>query len=702
MEMGISDAQVIPLHGIQVSSYCIFSQLLLLLPSLASGTQDTALSGGAAMVREVSGKTASTARDSSSSQTSKKSNTPTSTLQNKKYFKSKSSVERILEVMIAPRFLSSLVIVLLFRGSRAWSYNASMETMTYEEARAYCQQKYTHLVAIQNKEEIEYLNSGLSYSKSYYWIGIRKVNNVWVWEGTQKPLTDEAKNWAPGEPNNKQNDEDCVEIYIQRDKDAGMWNDEPCSKKKLALCYTAACTNESCSGHGECIETIENYNCKCHSGFHGLRCEQVVPCKAQEDPEHGSLVCTHPFGTFSYNSSCSVSCERGYLPSSKQTTQCMSSGEWSGPMPACEVVECDALTKPANGVMRCFQSPERFPWNTTCAFECEEGFELMGAKNLQCTSSGIWDNEKPACKAVTCDAIHQPQNGSVSCSHSSAGKFAFKSSCSFTCEEGFMLQGPPQIECTVQGQWTQQAPVCEAYQCRALSSPEQGYMNCLPSALGGFQSGSSCEFSCEQGFVLKGPRRLQCDRTGEWDHEKPTCEAVTCDAVHQPLNSMMKCTHPPTGKFTYKSSCAFHCKEGFDLHGSTELECTSQGQWTQAVPSCQAAHCSRLAILAKINMSCSGEPVFGTVCKFACPEGWTLNGSAALTCGATGQWSGMLPTCEAPMASNIPLVVGLSAAGTSLLALGSFLLWLLKNFQKKGEGIHEGLEYWYPPDTGEG
>lgn len=130
------------------------------------------------------------------------------------------------------------VLVLLIQESSTWSYYFSGENMTYDEASAYCQQKYTHLVAIQNKEEIDYLNSILDYSPSYYWIGIRKVNDVWIWVGTQKPLTDEAKNWAPGEPNNKQNNEDCVEIYIKRPKDTGMWNDERCSKKKLALCYT--------------------------------------------------------------------------------------------------------------------------------------------------------------------------------------------------------------------------------------------------------------------------------------------------------------------------------------------------------------------------------------------------------------------------------------------------------------------------------
>ncbi|XP_039097827.1 E-selectin [Hyaena hyaena] len=592
--------------------------------------------------------------------------------------------------MSASQLLRALTLVLLlFKGSGAWSYNASTEVMTFDEASAYCQQHYTHLVAIQNQEEIKYLNSVLSYSPTYYWIGIRKVNNTWTWIGTQKPLTEEAKNWAPGEPNNKQNNEDCVEIYIKRDKDTGKWNDERCSKKKLALCYTAACTPTSCSGHGECVETVNNYTCKCYPGFGGLRCEQVVTCQALEAPKHGSLGCTHPLGVFSYHSFCSVNCEEGYVPSSTEAMQCTSTGEWSAPTPVCNVVECDALTNPANGVMNCSQSSENFPWNKTCAFECEEGFELMGSQHLQCTSSGKWDNEKPTCKAVTCGAIRHLQHGSVSCSHAPTGEFAFRSSCNFTCEEGFVMQGPAQLECTAQGQWSQQVPVCEAFQCKALSRPDRGYMSCLPSASGSFQRGSSCEFFCEQGFVLKGSKKLQCGPKGEWDSEKPTCEAVKCKAVRQPQHGSVKCTHSPPGEFTYKSSCAFSCEEGFELQGSAQLECTSQGQWTQEVPSCQVARCSILTASGKMNVSCSGEPVFGTVCAFACPEGWTLNGSAALTCDTTGHWSGMPPTCEAAPEARVPVAAELAAAaaaaGASLVTVTSLVLWLLKRLRKRAK-----------------
>lgn len=75
----------------------------------------------------------------------------------------------------------------------------------------------------------------------------------------------------------------------------------------------------------------------------------VVTCEAQKDPEHGRLDCTAPFGTFSYSSSCSVSCDEGYLPSSTETSRCTSSGEWSAPPPTCKgEPPSDARTVPTH------------------------------------------------------------------------------------------------------------------------------------------------------------------------------------------------------------------------------------------------------------------------------------------------------------------------------------------------------------------
>lgn len=43
----------------------------------------------------------------------------------------------------------------------------------------------------------------------------------------------------------------------------------------------------------------------------------------------------------------------------------------------------------------------------------------------------------------------------------------------------------------------------------------------------------------------------------------------------------------------------------------------------------------------------------------------------------------------APTESSIPLAVGLTAAGTSLMTVASFVLWLLKRLRKRGKGAWE-------------
>uniref|UniRef100_A0A8C4IX35 C-type lectin domain-containing protein n=1 Tax=Dromaius novaehollandiae TaxID=8790 RepID=A0A8C4IX35_DRONO len=69
----------------------------------------------------------------------------------------------------------------------AWQYNyTEQKDYTWEQARNFCQTYFTDLVAIQNKNEIKYLNQWLPFHSRYYWIGIRKLNGTWTWVGTRK------------------------------------------------------------------------------------------------------------------------------------------------------------------------------------------------------------------------------------------------------------------------------------------------------------------------------------------------------------------------------------------------------------------------------------------------------------------------------------------------------------------------------------
>lgn len=92
------------------------------------------------------------------------------------------------------------------------------------------------MVSVQNHEENEYLNNVLPFHSKYYWIGIRKLSGVWIWERTNEEVPEEAQNWALEEPDNIEA-QDCVEMYIKRDTDTAKWNNENCRKKKGTVCY---------------------------------------------------------------------------------------------------------------------------------------------------------------------------------------------------------------------------------------------------------------------------------------------------------------------------------------------------------------------------------------------------------------------------------------------------------------------------------
>eukprot|EP01084_Bolivina_argentea_P111389 198758_1 len=63
------------------------------------------------------------------------------------------------------------------------------------------------------------------------WIGLHNKNGFKKWNDGIKADSKFA-NWAPGEPNQYQNDEDCVELYSQN----GKWNDITCRVKRFFLC----------------------------------------------------------------------------------------------------------------------------------------------------------------------------------------------------------------------------------------------------------------------------------------------------------------------------------------------------------------------------------------------------------------------------------------------------------------------------------
>ncbi|XP_078417901.1 P-selectin-like [Cetorhinus maximus] len=346
----------------------------------------------------------------------------------------------------------------VWEGVYSWNYSHSTTNMAWPDARNYCQKSFTDLVAIQNNEENNYLNMVLPRNPNYYWIGIRKIHNVWTWVGTNKTLTKEAENWAKGEPT--LGAEDCVEIYIKRDKDSGMWNNDPCARMKRAICYLASCKSTSCSGRGECVETIGNYTCRCNEEFYGSECEFVQQCSTLNVPDQATMNCIHPNGNFSFDSTCDFQCAAGFTLQGSQSIWCNATGIWTAKTPSCEAIKCANLETPGNGFMSCMHPFRPFSYNSSCEFSCEKGFELRGSVRFQCGASGRWIGQKPNCEFVQFGSLQILGQELMNCTHP-LGEFNYNSTCHFSCTERFELYGSDTLECAASGNWTAQPPTCE-------------------------------------------------------------------------------------------------------------------------------------------------------------------------------------------------------------------------------------------------
>ncbi|KAF7241363.1 P-selectin [Varanus komodoensis] len=530
----------------------------------------------------------------------------------------------------------------------AWTYHyGDQSELTWWQARKYCQEWFTDLVAIQNQGEIAYLNEFLPFHRTYYWIGIRKINNTWTWVGTQKPLTKEAENWAAREPNNRGANQDCVEIYIKRQKEAGKWNDERCTRLKRALCYNASCQPFPCNERSECVETIGSYTCQCLPGFFGPECQSVVKCGALHAAFAPLLLnCSHPLAEFGYRSSCSFQCREGFERRGPASSQCLPSGLWTAEPPQCTAVQCRQLNIPAHGDIRCSHLYGEFQYRSECNFRCAAGFLIRGAESTVCDASGEWSSPEPTCQVKQCQEIETPTRGTMDCV-TPMGNFAYNATCDFACEPGFQLNGSKTLRCDAVGQWTSQVPSCDAVPCPSLEAPPHGGSACT-HPLGEFRYRSSCTFHCTEGFLLLGGEEAQCTASGEWTAPVPVCQAISCPKLSAPENGELNCLHP-YGDFAYSSRCNFSCHAGFLRVGTEQLQCLAEGRWTEKPPFCKAKRCPSLQNPTNGRMACThplGEFAYQSTCEAVCEPGFISAGAAVARCLATGDWSTPSSACS--------------------------------------------------------
>ena len=105
------------------------------------------------------------------------------------------------------------------------TYKFYNNSMTWEEAKEFCERQEGHLVTISSDGEQSFLKENCTGEKNLYWLGLQKVSDDWGWiTGEELAYT----NWAEGEPNKDFNDtEYCAQMYGKNYNgyQLGEWND---------------------------------------------------------------------------------------------------------------------------------------------------------------------------------------------------------------------------------------------------------------------------------------------------------------------------------------------------------------------------------------------------------------------------------------------------------------------------------------------
>ncbi|XP_034268545.1 beta-2-glycoprotein 1 [Pantherophis guttatus] len=165
---------------------------------------------------------------------------------------------------------------------------------------------------------------------------------------------------------------------------------------------------------------------------------------------------------------------------------------------------------------------------------------------------------------------------------------------------------------------------------------------------------SVINFSCNNGFVLEGPTSSQCQVDGSWSARLPECEPVICPPPLVSEFGALSYRKIESGdQFVFQETISFSCLLPLALFGSETATCQADGSWT-ALPECKSVECPPPEPMEHgfINFALRGTFHYQDTVSYGCYPPYTMDEASESRCEKTGTWSNK-PTCKAPC--NIPV-----------------------------------------------
>uniref|UniRef100_A0A665VXP3 Sushi domain-containing protein 4-like n=2 Tax=Echeneis naucrates TaxID=173247 RepID=A0A665VXP3_ECHNA len=251
-----------------------------------------------------------------------------------------------------------------------------------------------------------------------------------------------------------------------------------------------------------------------------------------------------------------------------------------------------------------------------------------------------------------CLRPYMVQNSWVNLTETNRGSFPVGTVLQYSCDPGYLPDGPSILTCTTLGHWSSEPPRCiRSGACLPLTKPENGGYTCHPSPCRMFSHGTVIEFFCDEGFIVSGDYNYLTCQDGQWDGPMQiSCVSRGCTRPSMVTNGSTNLTDTNQSLFPVGTVLQYNCDPGYVPAGPSVLTCTTQGHWSSEPPRCiHSDGCVRPSMVqhGSTNLTGTNRSLFpvGTALQYSCDPGYLLDGLSILTCSAQGHWSSEPPRC---------------------------------------------------------
>lgn len=165
-------------------------------------------------------------------------------------------------------------------------------------------------------------------------------------------------------------------------------------------------------------------------------------------------------------------------------------------------------------------APNSYDVGATVDYSCDEGHLLVGPSSRTCLDTGFYNEFPPVCKFIECGLPASIPHGAYDLVNGTVG---YLSTVIYKCNEGYEMLGRAMLTCDIDERWNGPPPRCELIECEALPASVQNAKILTPN---GTTFGSQAEILCPTGYEADGPNQIDCLANGQWSDPIPVCIPV--------------------------------------------------------------------------------------------------------------------------------------------------------------------------------